>query len=297
MQKIKVENLIKEVTVNKLTDLEIAVKYNCSYITIGNLRRSLNLKCNKKRRISFKIPTKEELQKLYSIYGTDSKVANFLNVNTYRIKDLRVKYQIQIDNYGVGAPIELSHEQKEILFGILLGDGYCKKLQNQKRPAFLIDHSFKQKEYVDYISTFFKNVPGRLYEHITGINKKTGKRYKCYCFYMNENAAFDFFRDNFYINNKKEIPIDLLEEYYTPRALAFHYMDDGTFNGHTINIATCNFSVEQINLLRAFLLKKYNIDTSITKDKRIYIKVSSHNTFLKLITPYICESMIYKLVS
>lgn len=47
------ETLIEEITVNKLTDLEIAQKYNYSYITIGNMRRSLGLPCNKKEKSSF----------------------------------------------------------------------------------------------------------------------------------------------------------------------------------------------------------------------------------------------------
>lgn len=290
------ETLIEEITVNKLTDLEIAQKYNYSYITIGNMRRSLGLPCNKKKRALFIKPSKEELSNLYKKFGSDSKVANYLGVYTSKIKELRVLYDLKVDN-RIFPEVILTHEQKEILFGILLGDGYCKKRKNQICPSFLIDHSIKQKEYVDYIASYFNNLPNRKYEHITGINKKTNKRYNCYCLSFYENRAFDFFRDNFYINNIKEIPIKLLEEFYTPKAMAFHYMDDGCYTRKNCKIAMCGFKEEQINQLRAFLLKKYNIDTTITKRKDMYIKKNSVPKFFKLITPYICESMIYKLVS
>lgn len=273
--KIKEKDLINEVTINKLTDVEIATKYNCSYITIGNIRRRLKLPCNKRSKKKITCPNREELIRLFNKYGTDSRVANALKIYPHIVKQFRIKYNITIDNYSINAPIQLTHIQKEILFGILLGDGYCRKLKNQKRASFLIDHSIKQKAYVDYIVSFFNDIPGRTYEHITGINKKTNKQYQCYCFSMNENLAFDFFRDNFYINNIKEIPIDLLEEYYTPIAMAFHYMDDGSFSKHTVTIATCGFRADQINLFRAFLLKKYNIETTIYKDKKISIRKKS----------------------
>lgn len=51
----------------------------------------------------------------------------------------------------------LTKEQKEILVGVLLGDGAMRK----KTQALLeINHSIKQKELVDWLHTKFKNFVG-----------------------------------------------------------------------------------------------------------------------------------------
>lgn len=170
-----------------------------------------------------------------------------------------------------------------MLFGIMLGDGYCYKRGTQQSAAITIDHSIKQKEYVDYIASQLSNVLYRTYEHITGVSRKTGLRYNCYCLYLYQNKVFDFFREIFYKNNVKEIPIDFLKEYYTPRAIAYHYMDDGSLSDNrACTIATCGFTAENNNQLRSFLLQKYGIETSLRKDGRIYIRKKSMDTFFEL---------------
>ena len=90
-------------------------------------------------------------------------------------------------------------------------------------------------------------------------SKKTGLRYNCYCLSLNSNEAFAPYYTEFYINGKKHIPVHMLEEYYTPIAMAAHYMDDGSCCKEDVSIATCSFEANEINQLRAFLLKKYNI--------------------------------------
>ena len=179
--KINKDSFIKDVTKEKLTDKDLARKYNCSYITVGNLRRRLGLECNKSTRKKFNKPTKEELSNLYLKYGTDSRVAMYLDVDPGKVKKLRKEYNIEALKYGINPKIQLTHEQTEIIFGIMLGDGYCRKGKSQQFPSISIDHSLIQKEYVDYINSLFPNIEGRTYEHITSTNKKTGKRYNCYC--------------------------------------------------------------------------------------------------------------------
>lgn len=95
IRKLTEEIVRKEVAENHLTDIEIAQKYNASYIRVGNIRRQLDLKPNKANRSSLKNITKEKLQELYNEYGTDSKVANTLGVPFTSIKQLRKKYGLE----------------------------------------------------------------------------------------------------------------------------------------------------------------------------------------------------------
>lgn len=56
-------------------------------------------------------------------------------------------------------------------------------------------------------------------------------------------------------------------------------MDDGSKTTQsqygTYTIASCGFDSESLSIFQAFLKDKFNIDTSITYDNRIYIKVNS----------------------
>ena len=47
--------------------------------------------------------------------------------------------------------IPLSQEQKQLILGSLLGDGYC----NRKRQLIRFSQCEKQKEYLDYKYSFF----------------------------------------------------------------------------------------------------------------------------------------------
>ena len=140
------DSKLKELWDKGLSDCEIAIELNASDITIGNHRRRLNLKANKKKSTEKIEITKEELQELCDSLCTDSAVARHLGIRTERVKKLRKKYNISIMNYGTNPTIELTHKQKELVFGCLLGDGYCKKVGDDKNATFEFQHSLKQKE-------------------------------------------------------------------------------------------------------------------------------------------------------
>lgn len=65
----------------------------------------------------------------------------------------------------------------------------------------------------------------------------------------------------------------------------------------TYTIASCGFDKESLELFQKFLFNKFNIETTITKDNRLYIRVNSRNLFEYLILPYVKEvpCMLYKL--
>ena len=76
-------------------------------------------------------------------------------------------------------------------------------------------------------------------------------------------------------------------------------MDDGSKNNCSYCLHTEGFVTEDIEFLRKVLYSKFKINTKIHKNsgkELIYISANSRNRFTELITPYICDSMKYKLI-
>lgn len=303
MRKSFDEQLFVSLWEKGLTDCEIACEMGFSDVTIGNRRRNLGLKPNKKEYDrsepdleTFKLKC-EELQ-------TDAAIARFFKMKTERVKKLRKKYNIEIRNYNVNPEIKPTHVQEELIFGTLLGDGYCKMDETDRDACLIFNHSIKQKDYVLYKYSFLDNFPGRTYYFKRSPHAKTGVEYETYSASFSTNATFTRFRKMFYDENgKKHIPLEYLDDLYTPFAMAIHFMDDGTClkategNSVNFNISTCGFPKEEILKFMEFLKDKYNLNTSITEADRVYIKADSKSRFLDLISPFKCESMSYKFVS
>ena len=57
----------------------------------------------------------------------------------------------------------MSHNQKQLVLGSLLGDGYC----NRERQFLRFSQCLKQKEYLDYKYSFFnENETSKIYERL-----------------------------------------------------------------------------------------------------------------------------------
>ena len=242
--------------------------------------------------------TREELQKLIDKGITDRKIGEKYGVSAQVAYYWRVKvYKIARKSLRETDGFLFTHDRLELLFGCLLGDGHMRKNAYDTGPYFSCTHSLKQKEYLLYKASFFVN-ECRTVEHYRKIpNKITGKLYSDITMYLKVNRFLNFLYDAFYQNGKKRIPLELLNEFYTPLAMAIHFMDDGSRVGNTSYIfSTCCFNKEEINKLCNFLLEKYDLKTALTHNNRLYIKHESNEKFKSIIYPYICNSMQYKLI-
>lgn len=243
-----------------------------------------------------------ELKLLVDSGLTDAKIGALLNTSKSCIHYYRTKvFKIERDSLRESKGIDLNHQQLEILFGCVLGDGYLRKGKYDKGTYFNCAHSLKQKEYLLYKASFFEGICNTK-EHYRKIpNKKSGKLYSDITMYLKVNKYLNFMYEAFYSTGNKKIPIELLEEYYTPLAMAVHYCDDGScsksnlYNSYVVSIATCGFTHEDITSFIQFLLFKYNIHASTGKSNRVYIKSKSRKIFFNIIKTHIPPSMQYKL--
>jgi hypothetical protein len=200
--------------------------------------------------------------------------------------------------------IEISQKQKEFFAGCMLGDGNIKIPSKCKNAMFQCQHGPEQIEYNKYKYNILSTLGAKFYEYERKTpNKITGKYYKANIVATNCNSNITYLYNLLYKEGKKKITNEILEN-FTAFSLAILFMDDGSKTRSnskegqiTYTIASCGFDKESLELFQKFLFNKFNIETTITKDNRLYIRVNSRNLFEYLILPYVKEvpCMLYKL--
>lgn len=274
-----------------LNDVDIAKLLNLkSPETIRQRRLKENLPSNfsyNQRKIK-----KIDVQKYVDLGKTDSEIAKILNCSKDGVYSTRIRENITRRNYNESVPITLTEKQKEFIVGCVLGDGNISKIN--KNAVFVCEHGLKQEEYLKHKLDICNSLKPYYKHNIRNTpDKRNGNIYQSHLIRLNANSELNWFYNEFYNTGKKEITENLLR-YYTPFAIAIHYMDDGFKNEYTYNICTNNFSIDSIYLLQKKLLE-YDIETVVRKTKTLYIKSISKNNFTNLIKPYIIESMKYKI--
>ena len=77
-------------------------------------------------------------------------------------------------------------------------------------------------------------------------------------------------------------------------------MDDGSNNGGSITLNTHSFTVLEQKALQNLLLEKFNVKTTLVKDRskfKIAIGMHQFENFLDIVRPHIASSMNYKISS
>lgn len=192
----------------------------------------------------------------------------------------------------------LSELQKEVLVGLLLGDGCLERTKNSQVARLKVGQSLRQSEFVQWLYETFKDfvrTPPRLKQKI-----KNGKRYSEMVFNTLTHQSFKSFYDLFYPNGKKVVPKSI-DQSLTLTALAVWFMSDGSVKskesrGRILN--TQSFSRPDIERLTFILKSKFNLQSSIRTQKdglQIYISGKSAEILNNLLKDKILPSFYYKL--
>ena len=198
----------------------------------------------------------------------------------------------------VGSQINLTPRQKEVLIGTLLGDGALEL--NGKNTRLRIDHSVKQKEYVEWKYKEFSNlVPNKIKYSLQKIDSTTGKRYGHYKFDTFSNVFLNDFYRIFYKDRTKRVPRNVIKILTSPLSLAIWFMNDGYKRNdcNALRISTNSFTKQEQHLLLECLKNNFKINARIHRQKmawNIYIPSSEARMFCKIIKPYIIPDMSYK---
>lgn len=115
-----------------------------------------------------------------------------------------------------------------IIYGLILGDGFLQKT-GKKNARLRIEHSLKQKEYLDWLYQSLRNLFASEPKMINRQHPQTKQIYH-YCRLQSHSSPFfGKLRREFYLNNKKIIPENIEKLLLHRLTLAIWYMDDGYY--------------------------------------------------------------------
>ena len=184
----------------------------------------------------------------------------------------------------------LTQFQKSLIIGTILGDGYLRMIPGRKNAFLELNHSFSQKQYVDWKFEKLQNICVSKPK----TRKGNGNRI-AYRFYTKQHPELTKIFRTFYKKGKKIVPDDLELDAV---ALSVWFMDDGSRCGNSsFYLNTQQFSKDnQIKLLNC--LEKFDLKAKLNRDKiyyRIRFLCSSIPTFKELIKSNLIPSMYYKI--
>ena len=180
----------------------------------------------------------------------------------------------------------LTERQEAIVIGSLLGDGAMRCKTN---ALLEINHSLKQKEYVDWKYNELKDI----------VSTQPKKRFcnagrVAYRFTTRSVGELTEIYKKFYKSGRKIIPKNLRIH---PLSLAVWFMDDGSKSYRAIYLNTQKFGITEQKRLGVLLKEQYHIQSSLNKDKdyyRLRIAVNSVSKFIEIVTPYLLPMFCYK---
>lgn len=243
----------------------------------------------------------QKFEELWNQGKTDKEIANFFGVSELTVKSYRTKGEnagkFNVVRYFAQTEQELTYEQEQFIRGSLLGDlnlGNPNKNKNKNSRLYIVQCEeqkalFMKKVEIlgDFMGSYKLTIPNP--------DPRTGKIYTSYRGNSKAHKVFTDLYNELYINGKKTITKEFLDKITSPISLAYWFMDDGSNDG---TIATNRFSHEEVVLLNKWILKKWNINTTIHKNRcnyTLYINKESRKYFDNLIKPYIIPEMEYKL--
>jgi LAGLIDADG DNA endonuclease family len=201
-------------------------------------------------------------------------------------------------------------ERKNLVASFILGDGHL-----NPRGCLTIEHGIKQKEYLFWKYHLLRELSTLSEKSFPIFTSRIDSRtnLSTFSYRFNTRNLFVDLRDKFYerFNDdykhpKKIFPFYLKRE-ITSAMIAIWFMDDGGIGGNTklgLVIDISNFSFECRNLIKETFWEKFGIETSFhngTSSRgnstcKLYFMRGTIEKFYFLISPYIIESMRYKLV-
>jgi len=201
-----------------------------------------------------------------------------------------------IEEYKKG--LKLTSEQREVLVGLMLGDG-CLETQNNGRTYRLkIEQSEAHRAYVEHLYQLFRawvRTPPQI-----KVVQSRGHVSRNWWFQTLSHGAFRFYAHQFYQQGRKCVP-PLIHRWLTPRSVAYWFMDDGSAKSKQskgVLFNTQGFSLADVKRLCQVLSDLYDLEVKPRKQRegyQIFVSGESYETFRNLVGPYLIPEMSYKL--
>ena len=199
----------------------------------------------------------------------------------------------------VGSQRNLTLKQNEVLLGTLLGDGVLEL--DGRYPRLRIDHSRRQRAYVEWKYRIFRNLTmSGIKQFSQKLDCRTKKRYSHCKFDTISTPLLNDFYGMFYANGRKRVPRDIVGILKKPLSLAVWFMDDGYKRNdcNALRINTDSFNVDEQKILQKCLVKNFGIKTKLHRKGKywnIYIPNPETKKFCKIIEPFVIAELKYKI--
>ena len=210
-------------------------------------------------------------------------------INKYKLTEYKC-----IPRYDNTTPY--TQEEFDVIVGGLLGDTWIGKRKNGKNPEGSFTHKLEHYEYAKYKYELLKRRCSNFTIH-NKTDKRSNRHYQQVFCKLAASSLLEPIYQAFYKNGIKIISEEYINK-LSPLGIAIWYMDDGGICSNSFKFSVDCFTESDINLLQKMLLTKFNIKTTkeINQNKIIYVLNESKETFKKLVQPYICKCMEYKLI-
>lgn len=198
------------------------------------------------------------------------------------------------------ATLELTPLQREVLVGLILGDGHIEQPYKTPRARLKVMQSENAKEFVEWIYNIFQKWARSGIKRKVVTLSKTGKQYGQLWFNTISHEHFYIYRKMFYPEGKKRIP-ENIKELITPLSFAVWFMGDGSIKSHESRGRILNthcFSLQEVEVLSQILKDKFQLNAWPRKQRegfQIYISGDSAGKLQRILEKHIIPSMRYKL--
>lgn len=194
--------------------------------------------------------------------------------------------------------LELTQNQLSLIFGSLLGDSTMRIGQGSINANLKIEHGLKQKDLVfckyEILKPWVFTEPKLSYRY----NEDGSKYQKSWWFRTVRHSKLTEIQKLFYPEGIKIVPKNI-NNFLNKSALAWWIMDDGSYSQSKIDISTYSFRLSEIEKLMKVIRDKFSIIANYYRDRdkgyRMYFNVTETKKLVKVIEPYIIDSMRYKI--
>ncbi|MCO6432574.1 MAG: hypothetical protein J5J00_17105 [Deltaproteobacteria bacterium] len=191
--------------------------------------------------------------------------------------------------------LALTNEQREVLVGILLGDAHLESRTQGRVSRLKIEQAITHKHYVSHLYDIFKPWV------ITPPQRKEKRRPKGtnIWFQTVSHESLQLFTKSFYREGKKHVP-ERVQEWLTPRGLAYWYMDDGSMkslDSKGVIFNTQSFSRNDVERLCAVLRDNFDLQCSPRSQRdgwQIFVSGRSYEKLSALVEAFLIPEMKYK---
>lgn len=188
--------------------------------------------------------------------------------------------------------LRLSKRQRELIVGLLLGDGHLETQNNGRTYRLKVEHCAAQRDYLVWLAKEFQE-----WLQTDWYEKQRGTKV-VYGFTTVSHPAFRFYAKQFYQEGKKRMP-PLIKRLLSPLSLAIWFLDDGSAKSSrhkSLVIHSLGYTRSDLMLAQEALMQ-LGVESSMHKQRngsfRLYFPYKSARIIVDYVRPILVEVPLF----